>query len=302
MCARAAAAARPLTFVFNGGPGAASAYLHLGLVGPRLLQFGADGRDGAGAMLRDNPQSWLDFTDLVLIDPIGTGWSRTAKPEDAARNFWGVREDADVLAKAVALYVAATTASASPIFLLGESYGGLRVVKTADALQHDQGIVVAGLVMMSPLLDGTLTFGGDRLALGAALKLPSLAAAALERRHQFTPAALAEAEQFAMTDYLTTLAGRAADRGGRRRVLRPRRRDDRIVREQRGPHPWVPGARGLRMEGQVVSAYDATFAVGDGAPESGGGTRRSRSWTDLPERSAEPSSAMPAANWVSGPT
>src|SRR3974390_777531 len=69
---------RPVTFVFNGGPGAASAFLHLGLVGPRVLEIG---RDAARAELRDNPDTWLAFTDLVLIDPIGTGWSRPAKPD-----------------------------------------------------------------------------------------------------------------------------------------------------------------------------------------------------------------------------
>src|SRR5205085_8554797 len=96
---------RPVTFVFNGGPGAASAYLHLGLVGPRIIDFGADGRDGAGAKLRDNPQTWLEFTDLVLIDPIGTGWSRPAK-SDGGGAFWGVRRDAEALAKVIALYTA----------------------------------------------------------------------------------------------------------------------------------------------------------------------------------------------------
>ena len=73
------AARRPLTFAFNGGPGAASVYLNLGLAGPRIVDFGPDGRDGAAAKLVDNPDSWLAFTDLVMIDPIGTGWSRTAK-------------------------------------------------------------------------------------------------------------------------------------------------------------------------------------------------------------------------------
>src|ERR1700674_548750 len=87
---------RPVTFVFNGGPGAASAYLHLGLVGPKLLDFGAEGRDGANARLRDNPETWLKFTDLVMIDPIGTGWSRTAKPDDA-NNYYGVRQDAQTV-------------------------------------------------------------------------------------------------------------------------------------------------------------------------------------------------------------
>ncbi len=64
---------RPVTFAFNGGPGAASAYLHLGLVGPRVLELGPDGHDATRATLRDNPETWLAFTDLVLIDPIGTG-------------------------------------------------------------------------------------------------------------------------------------------------------------------------------------------------------------------------------------
>ena len=93
--AKNAGANRPLTFVFNGGPGAASAFLHLGLVGPRVLDLGPDGRDAATAQLRDNPDTWLAFTDLVLIDPIGTGWSRTVKPDDAKR-FWSIRSDARV--------------------------------------------------------------------------------------------------------------------------------------------------------------------------------------------------------------
>src|SRR5690348_7295487 len=73
-------ASRPLTFVFNGGPGAASAFLNLGLVGPRIAQFGLSGHDGASTKLVDNPDTWLAFTDLVLIDPVGSGWSRPAKP------------------------------------------------------------------------------------------------------------------------------------------------------------------------------------------------------------------------------
>ena len=72
---------RPLTFAFNGGPGAASVYLHLGVAGPKIAAFA--NRDGANAQLTDNPDTWLPFTDLVFVDPIGTGWSRTAKADDA---------------------------------------------------------------------------------------------------------------------------------------------------------------------------------------------------------------------------
>src|SRR6202049_2970068 len=197
---------RPVTFVFNGGPGAASAFLHLGLVGPKLVDFGPQGRDGAAARLRDNPETWLAFTDLILIDPVGTGWSRTPKPDDASA-FYNIRRDAESIAKVIALYVAKNGRSASPKYLLGESYGGFRSVKVAKTLQRDQGIVVSGILMVSPLLDAEFLFGSARYALGAALQLPSLIATELERRHAFSVAALTEGERFAMTEYLTTLAG-----------------------------------------------------------------------------------------------
>jgi carboxypeptidase C (cathepsin A) len=90
--------------VFNGGPGAASAFLNLGLVGARVAEFGMAGHDGANVRLVDNPYTWLAFTDLVLIDPVGTGWSRAAKP-DGASAFWGVRRDSESMAKVIALYV-----------------------------------------------------------------------------------------------------------------------------------------------------------------------------------------------------
>src|SRR5262249_2471567 len=193
-------AGRPVTFVFNGGPGAASAYLHLGLVGPKILDFGPGARDAATARLRDNPQTWLAFTDLVLIDPIGTGWSRTAKPDNTS--FYGVGPDAQGMAKAIAPYLPHSARTAPPHTFLGGSYGGFRALKVARALQESQGHVVTGIVMLSPLIDGSLVFGGDQLALKAAVDLPSMAAAELERRHAFTPEALAQAEHFAFTDYL----------------------------------------------------------------------------------------------------
>ncbi|MDB5600487.1 MAG: peptidase serine carboxypeptidase, partial [Xanthobacteraceae bacterium] len=111
---------RPIMFAFNGGPGAASAFLHLGLVGPKIVTFGATGREPANAKLVDNPDTWLDFTDLVLVDPVGTGWSRPAKSDGGAA-FWSVRGDAESLAKFVALYTAKNSRTASPKYLLGES-------------------------------------------------------------------------------------------------------------------------------------------------------------------------------------
>jgi carboxypeptidase C (cathepsin A) len=260
---------RPLTFVFNGGPGAASAFLHLGLVGPRILDFGPDARDAATASLRDNPDTWLSFTDLVLIDPIGTGWSRAVKPDDA-KNFWSIRSDADAFAKAIALYVAKNNRAGSPKYLFGESYGGFRAAKVARALQRDQGIVVSGIVMLSPLLEGWLTFGDDESALRAALQLPSLAAAELERKNAFSRAALAEAEKFAMTDYLVTMAGAppqgAAGKAFYGRVAQMTGLPVDVVTQARG---FVEGAfvKSLRPDGKIVSRYDANFAIDDPYPE-----------------------------------
>src|SRR5262245_5242838 len=200
-------AKRPVTFVFNGGPGAAPAYLHLGLVGPRIVDFGPGHRDATASRLQDNPNTWLAFTDLVLIDPVGSGWSRPAKP-DGGSAFWGVRRDAEAMAKVIYLYLSHNQRSASPKYLLGESYGGFRAAKVARALKRDQGITVSGIIMVSPLLESALIFGGTRFALGAALQLPSLAATELERRDEFSKERLAEAERFALSEYLTTLAGR----------------------------------------------------------------------------------------------
>ena len=262
---------RPLTFVFNGGPGAASAFLHLGLVGPRILDFGPDPHDAARAVLRNNPDTWLAFTDLVMIDPIGTGWSRAAKGEDG-KHFWSVRSDADAMAKAIALYVTKNNRAGSPKYLFGESYGGFRAVKTARALQRDQGIAINGIVMLSPLLEGWLTFGDDSSALHAALQLPSLAAAELERKHVFTADALAAAEKFAMTDYLTTLAA-APLKGDAAKAFYSH------VAQMTGlPLDAVTQARGFAArayvknlragESKIVSRYDAAFAVDDPHPES----------------------------------
>ena len=268
---------RPLTFVFNGGPGAASAFLHLGLVGPKILDFGPTERDGATAKLIDNPQSWLAFTDLVLIDPMGTGWSRAAKP-DGAKDFYGVEQDAQSIAKTIALYLAHSGRMASPKYLLGESYGGFRAVKVASALQQDQGIVTSGIVMLSPLLEAPLLFGANRFALGAALQLPSLAAAELERNNQFSKDTLQAAEQFAMGDYLTTLAGKAPT-GAQAdsfygRVAKQTGLPVEIVRKN---HGFIRDEFVKHLhEGDhaVVSRYDATFTAPDPFPEIGFAAQR----------------------------
>ncbi len=261
---------RPLTFVFNGGPGAASAFLHLGIAGPRLLDLGPGGRDAARAELRDNPDTWLRFTDLVFVDPIGTGWSRTLKPTDT-KDFWGVQIDAESTAKIIALYVDHNNRSASPKYLFGESYGGFRAAKVAHALRREQGVQISGIIMLSPLLEGTLTFGDNSSALRAALQLPSLVAAELERKHAFNRDALAAAEKFAMTDYLVTLAG-APPKGDAARAFYQRVADltgiaPDVVTQARGfvANIYVKNLRA--SDRKIVSPYDVTFTVDDPYPE-----------------------------------
>jgi len=261
---------RPLTFVFNGGPGAGSAFLNLGLVGPRVAAFG-NGYDAANVHLVDNPDTWLAFTDLVLIDPVGTGWSRPAKP-DGGSAFWSVHRDAESMAKVIALYVAKNGRVSSPKYLLGESYGGFRAAKMARTLQNNQGIVVSGILMVSPVLEGAFQFGGDRFALGAALQLPSLAAAELERKGTFSPAALAQAEHFALTDYLSTLAGAPlsgdAARAFYARVAQITGLPEDVVARERG---FIRDAYVKNLHSgdhKIVSHYDVTFALDDPNPES----------------------------------
>jgi carboxypeptidase C (cathepsin A) len=257
---------RPITFAFNGGPGAASAYLHLGLVGPRIADFGPDGRDGATAKLRDNPETWLAFTDLVLIDPVGTGWSRPARPEDAAL-FRGVQSDAASVAKVIALYIVRNARTASPKYLLGESYGGFRAAKVARVLHDEHGMIPAGIVMVSPLLETSFQWARpDRDPLKAALTFPTIVATELERTKKFTPEALAEAERFALAEYLPTLAG-PPPLGEQARAFY-----EKIAAMTSLPPETVAARRGyiraayiehLRRLGIQTSSYDLSFSIPD---------------------------------------
>jgi len=262
--------ARPLAFVFNGGPGAASAYLHLGLLGPKILRFGPAGLEATTPVLSDNADSWLDFADLVFIDPVGTGWSRAASDDKAAR-YYGVKADAEMLAKVIALYVQRNNRLASPKYLVGESYGGFRAAKVASALKDSQGIVVSGLMMLSPLIDARLNFGATDYPLGAALQLPSLVAAELERRHAFSEKALREAEAFAMSEYLVALAGpppegKAAD-AFYGKVAQLTGIPQHLVARSRGFVDDLYTRGATAQSASIVSPYDAGYRAADPYPD-----------------------------------
>ena len=156
------AADRPITFAFNGGPGASSAYLHIGALGPLRLEFGNDGDSpSTPPRLSDNPDTWLDFTDLVFIDPVGTGYSSTLTNSDEDNKaYWGVSQDVDSLSNFIAHYLTKTGRLTSPHYLVGESYGGIRGPKIAHHLQTREGVGINGIVLLSPALD--YSFLSDR--------------------------------------------------------------------------------------------------------------------------------------------
>ncbi|PJJ79689.1 S10 family serine carboxypeptidase-like protein [Mucilaginibacter auburnensis] len=142
---------RPVTFVFNGGPGSASVWLHMGALAPVRVQTGNANYSG-------NPQTWLQFTDLVFIDPVGTGYSRAAEGFDE-KQFYGYKEDVEVIAQFVAQYLKNANNKLSGIYLAGESYGGARAAGLAAQLQNNYNIKIAGLTLISPALNyKTVTF------------------------------------------------------------------------------------------------------------------------------------------------
>jgi carboxypeptidase C (cathepsin A) len=176
------------------------------------------------------------------------------------------------MAKVIALYVAKNGRASSPKYILGESYGGFRAAKVARVLQSEQGILASGILMLSPTLEGAFQFGGNRFALGAALQLPSLAAAELEREGVFSKEALAEAEHFALTDYLTTLAGPPPQGDAAKSFYA------RVAKFTGLPVETVAQANGFIHDAyvknfeagrdKIVSHYDATFASDDPFPAS----------------------------------
>jgi carboxypeptidase C (cathepsin A) len=202
------AAKRPITFVFNGGPGAASAFLHLGALGPRVVKFVDNGSSAAQPVqLSDNPDSWLAFTDLVFVDPVGTGYSRaTADGDEAARAYWGVEKDADSLADFIRLYLARNNKEIAPVFLVGESYGGFRANLLLNRLLRS-GVQAKGAVLISPALEFSMLQSDNFSPLPLALALPSIAAANIELREGANAPldAVRDAENFARTTYLLDL-------------------------------------------------------------------------------------------------
>lgn len=172
---------RPVTFVFNGGPGSASIWLHMGMFGPQIVKVDSDAKKDDGAApyaLVDNKQGLLDLTDLVFIDPVGTGYSRVVgkgKNED----YWGLTEDAASIAKFMRLWVTENKRWFSPKYIAGESFGTTRAAAVANALEKDgQTMDLNGLVLISQALDYTGSTSIHDNITSNLTYLPSMAATA----------------------------------------------------------------------------------------------------------------------------
>lgn len=225
---------RPVTFLFNGGPGAASAFLHMGTAGPLRVPFGRTGQTlPPPVQLTDNAESWLRFTDLVFVDPVGTGFSRTVHESgleqhgvdfederrekrtkelpEAKKRFFKIKRDIDVLCEFASSFLSRAKRWDSPVFIAGESYGGFRVGKLLKALP-ERGVGVSGAVMVSPAIDFLHLIGSDYDTRPWTSTIPSMALAArLHGRSSgtykaMTPAKLRQfAEDFAIEDLSVSL-------------------------------------------------------------------------------------------------
>lgn len=212
-------ARRPLVISFNGGPGSASVWMHIGYTGPKLLNVDDEGYPLQPYGVRDNPHSILDVADIVYVDPVNTGFSRIVG--DAERKqFFGVNEDVAYLARWLTAFVSRHGRWASPKYLIGESYGTTRVAGLADRLQGSHWLYLNGVVLVSPTDLGVSRDG----PVGDALTLPYYAATAWHHRRlapdlqaRDLDALLPEVERFALDELMPALA-----RGGSLDTLRRR--------------------------------------------------------------------------------
>jgi carboxypeptidase C (cathepsin A) len=274
--------ARPVTFCFNGGPGSASLWLHLGALGPRRVKMNDDGSQPAPPFaLVDNEFSILNASDLVFIDPVATGFSRAAKDEKAEQ-FFGDAADLDSVGEFIRLWTTRHERWLAPKYLCGESYGVFRAAGLAEHLRGRCGLYLNGLILVSGVLDFATLSGGDGNDLPYPLILPAYTAAAFYH-HKLPPdlmtdetRALAETRAFAQNEYRSALAqGSALPAAERQKIVTELARltgltppviednnlrvDESVFRKQL-----------LHDQGLILGAYDARLTGSDGDPAANG--------------------------------
>jgi carboxypeptidase C (cathepsin A) len=287
---------RPVTFAINGGPGSASAWLHLGALGPWRLPIGPDSvRPTAPVDLVPNAETWLDFTDLVFIDPVGTGYTRlhptaARKPNQAkdgedgeaeagrkprkARpggstdprrdKFWSVQGDIASISVFIKRWLEANGRTESPKVFLGESYGGFRAPRIAQALQAMPGFALNGIIMVSPALSGWGFEPGLTSVVSKVVQFPALAATIAEAKGPVTAAQLAAFEREAAGPYMADLLAGPRDKAAlerlAQRIAAVSGLDVETVRRL-GPRSSARTFLSAvdRKLGRTHSIYDATF-------------------------------------------
>jgi carboxypeptidase C (cathepsin A) len=265
---------RPVTFVFNGGPGSSSVWLHMGALGPRRIAFANEKGDPTPPPYRviDNAHTWLAFTDLVFIDPVSTGFSRPADGVDK-NEFHGVDEDVASVGDFIQLWTSRNGAWDAPKYLCGESYGSTRAAGLAEYLQDRHAMYLSGVVMVSAAIDfGTLRFAPGNVV-PYPLYLPSFAATAHyhgalddELKARELDDFVEEVERFAIEAYTPALMLGDRLEGPRRdRIVRTLARftgtdEGFIARNALTPTIWRFTQELLRDENRKVGRLDSRFA------------------------------------------
>jgi carboxypeptidase C (cathepsin A) len=263
---------RPVTFAFNGGPGAASVYLNLGAIGPKRVDFGAEGQSPSDpAVLKDNPGTWLDFTDLVFIDPIGTGFSTSLVNEaETRKQFYGPDQDIAYLSKIVYDWLVKNQRLQSRKYIVGESYGGYRGPRLTAYLQSKIGVAVNGLVLVSPALNPSAG-SEDFSPIPWMITLPSMVAANYERKGMLTDANMQAVIDYTRGEYAMDLLKGTSDPSATPRIVKK-------VTELTGLDPTFVRQSGGRLEtqaflreefretGKLGSRYDPNVTAYDPFP------------------------------------
>jgi carboxypeptidase C (cathepsin A) len=264
---------RPVTFAMNGGPGASSVYLNFGAIGPKTLKVGNEGDSPSDpATLNDNPGTWLDFTDLVFLDPIGTGFSRSLVSKDEAKKqFYSTTPDIQYLSRAIYDWLVKNDRMTSRKYLVGESYGGFRGPRVTYYLQSQLGVAMNGVVLVSPYLNPGVNEFEDISPIPWMVTLPSISAAHLEREGKLTPAAMADVIAYTRGEYAADLLKGKSDPESLPRLIKK-------VTDLTGLDPAYVKFAGGRLEtgaylrevhreqGKLGSVYDSNVTSFDPYP------------------------------------
>ena len=265
---------RPVTFAVNGGPGASSVYLNLGAIGPKHINFANAGDSPSDpALLKDNPGTWLDFTDLVFLDPIGTGFSRSLVDEAQTKKlFYSPTPDVEYLSLVIYKWLVKNDRLLDKKYLIGESYGGYRVPRMAHYLQSQIGVAMNGIFLVSPYLNPSIE-ESNLSPTRFMITLPAITAAHLENEGKLTPEAMQEVINYTEGPYATALIKGSADAADTQAMIAH-------VTEMTGLDPQFVKYSGGRLEtgaylrevhrgqGLIGSVYDSNVTAPDPFPYS----------------------------------